>query len=281
MWLAPNGIPVTYWDHDRCHTDSSNSSVMSSIEMTWFHVWHDSMCDMTLRVKLSLVDMTWRDDMTVTRRYLLGSQDCYILCHVMWDDMMTWLWRDSITHRDEAVTRRNDVTWRHDCHTSLWRDMMTWQWHDSTWRDMTHSHVHVTAQVICSMCNMTRSYVTHTDESRHICEWVTSHVELSHVADVRESRHKNESCHTQRWVTAHMWMGHVTSKIELCHGCEWVMSYEWDMSHVTSHEPLRTYNWVTSRMWMSNVIWMSHDTSHMRVSYVIWMNHVIWMRHVT
>ena len=89
--------------------------------------------------------------------------------------------------------------------------------------------------------------VTHVNESRHTCEWVTSHMWMSHVT------HVNESCHTCEWVMSRMWMSRVTHVNESCHKCEWVMSHTW-LSHVTHvNESCHTFEWVMSRMWMSHV----------------------------
>jgi len=48
----------------------------------------------------------------------------------------------------------------------------------------------------------------------HTCEWVMSHMWISHVA------HVNESCRTCERVMSHMWMSHVAHVKESCHTCE-------------------------------------------------------------
>jgi len=57
----------------------------------------------------------------------------------------------------------------------------------------------------------------------YICTWVTSHIWMSHVT------HMNESRHTCEWATSHIGMSHVT------HMHESRQTYEWVMSH-KSHE---------------------------------------------
>ena len=74
--------------------------------------------------------------------------------------------------------------------------------------------------------------------------------------------HMNESCHTCEWVMSHIWMSHVTHVNESCHACEWITyTYAWvkshmGMSHVTHMNASRyTRGWVTSHIWMRH---MSH-----------------------
>jgi len=56
------------------------------------------------------------------------------------------------------------------------------------------------------------SHVTFVNESRHVCEWVMSHMWMSHVTHMTEScrTYANESCHTCEWVMSNMWISHVT-----------------------------------------------------------------------
>jgi len=61
------------------------------------------------------------------------------------------------------------------------------------------------------------------------CEWVVSHMWMSHFTHVNESchtyervmscvfRHVNESCYTCKWVVSQMWMSHVTHMNVSCH----------------------------------------------------------------
>jgi len=104
------------------------------------------------------------------------------------------------------------------------------------------------AEWVCWMSHVTRvvSNVTHVSTKNrhnfsHTCEWVTSHIWMSHV------RHTNESCHTcESWVMSHMCMSHVTHANESCHTDEWVMSY-------FVNESCHTYGWVLSHIWKSHV----------------------------
>jgi len=87
------------------------------------------------------------------------------------------------------------------------------------------------------------SHVTHSNESRHMSEWVMSHIWMSHVTQMNESRH------TYECVMSHIWMRHVTHMNASCHTYEWVMSHIW-MSHVTHlNESRHTSEWVTSHIW--------------------------------
>ena len=102
----------------------------------------------------------------------------------------------------------------------------------------------------------------HMNESCLTCEWVISHICMSHVT------HANESCYTYEWVMSHIWMSHVTHMNDSCHTCEWVMAHVW-MSHVTHmNESCHTCGWVMSHIWTSHVTHMN-EPSH------------IWMKHVT
>jgi len=73
-------------------------------------------------------------------------------------------------------------------------------WHDS--------FTHLTRLI--QVCDM--SHVTFVNESRHVCEWVMSHMWMSHVTHMTEScrTYANESCHTCEWVMSNMWISHVT-----------------------------------------------------------------------
>jgi len=84
------------------------------------------------------------------------------------------------------------------------------------------------------MSHIWMSHVTHMNESRHTYEWVISHIWVSHVTHMNESchtyemshvTHMNESCHTYEWVMSHIWMSHVTHMDESCHTHKWVMSH--------------------------------------------------------
>ena len=70
---------------------------------------------------------------------------------------------------------------------------------------------------------LTHPYSHVTRECVRVYEWVMSHVWMSHVTRMNESR-MNESCHTYEWVMSHVWMGnvyvgtsHVSHMNEACH----------------------------------------------------------------
>jgi len=102
-----------------------------------------------------------------------------------------------------------------------------------------------------------------------MCEWVMSHVQMSHVSCVNEScltcawvmsrvwmshvSYVNESCLICEWVKSHMWMSHVSHVSESCLTCKWVMSHMCmcQVSHV--NESCLTCKWVMSHMWVSHV----------------------------
>jgi len=140
------------------------------------------------------------------------------------------MWMSHATHVNES------------CHTSIW---------------VLHGWLGVLgACLICQMALHFAFFESHKNESRHTwmndschsCEWVTSHMRMSHVTHVNESRHtfiwvgmymglqsasrsllpmnENKSCHICEWVTSHIyldrWMGEWN---ESRHTCEWVTSH--------------------------------------------------------
>jgi len=72
------------------------------------------------------------------------------------------------------------------------------------------------------------SHVPHVNESCHTCEWLMSHIWLSHFTHewhvwISHVTHMNESRHTHKWVMSHTWASHVSHMS--CHTYEWVMSH--------------------------------------------------------
>jgi len=146
------------------------------------------------------------------------------------------------------------------------------------------------------MSHIRMSHVTHMSESRHTYECVTSHIcafpcRLLYVSHCSIT-HTNESCHTYEF-------SHVTHMDESCHTYGWVkphirMRKESCHTHVPSlwvshcgithkKESCRTYEWVMSHIWMSHVTHMNGHVTNMNEScrtYEWVMSH-IWMSHVT
>ena len=90
------------------------------------------------------------------------------------------------------------------------------------------------------------------NESCHTCEWVMSHIWMSHVT------HMNESCHTYEWVMSHVWISHVTHMNESCHTVQ-IGSQTPSDGYKSRH----TYEWVMWHVWMSHVTHMN-KSQHMR-----------------
>ena len=170
-------------------------------------------------------------------------------------------------------------------------------WQNSNARDQSwliHMYdIHTKSDAHISICLWSEALmnVTHMDPSRHIFEWVMSHVWMSCVA------HMNELCHTYpvhmcdmthlylwhscvRWCTM-LVVGHtctVDSKACDCWGWtrlihrEWFMPHIW-MSHVTRmNASWHTYECVKWHTWVSHVTRMNASCdmyewvmSHMRV----------------
>ena len=120
------------------------------------------------------------------------------------------------------------------------------------------------------------SHVTYT------CEWVMSHVRMSHVAYAR-------SCHVSRAANMneswhmYMWISHVSYMNESCCTCV-ILSclsgsiYEWVMSQIHLNESCLVLEWVMSHIPMRHVTHM-HESCYI-YECGIWTSH-IWMSHVT
>jgi len=96
---------------------------------------------------------------------------------------------------------------------------------------------------------MSRSHITHMNESCHTRERVAHMNESYHAYELIHMCVK-ELYHAYERAMSHMWTGHVTHVRESRHTCEWVMSHMW-MSHVTRvNESCHTCEWVkfTDRM---------------------------------
>jgi len=109
------------------------------------------------------------------------------------------------------------------------------------------------------MSHLWLSHITTMNESRCIYEWVMSRnvyaaqatlEQVSRTSHVRRwlshVTHMNVSCCTNGWIishNAHVWMRHVTCMNESWHTYEWAMSLIW-MSHVPRiNESCHTYEW--------------------------------------
>ena len=90
---------------------------------------------------------------------------------------------------------------------------------------------------------------TRANESRHTYEWVTTHVWMSHVKHMNESRYTWMSHVTRMNESRHTWMSHVTRMNESRR------SYERGMSHICmsqctrrlSHMHMRTHRLIHMR----------------------------------
>jgi len=122
------------------------------------------------------------------------------------------------------------------------------------------------------------------EEERHTFQWVTSHIQMSHVIHTNESwqiyiqmshdTYMNESCHTLseschvaqhgsvlaveerhacKWVMSHIQMSHDTYMNESCHTMT-VSCHVAQHSTVSAEEERHTFQWVTSQIQMSHVI---------------------------
>jgi len=105
-------------------------------------------------------------------------------------------------------------------------------------------------------------YGTHMSESWHRCEWVMSHVWMSHGTCV------DESCHTCECVMSFVWISLGTHMSESCHTYEWVLWSVWNiMTHMNRSRHM--YEYVMAHIWMRHVV---HSTREWVMAHV-WMSH--------
>jgi len=158
------------------------------------------------------------------------------------------------------------------------------------------------------LCRVFGAVCTHAGNTH---EWVTSHIQMSHVT------HVNESCHTyewgmshilkKKWVMSHIWMSHKCREFgAMCATCGVLGAHMNESSHecATSHiriphithrnESCHTYKWVTTHIWMSQatnagcrvcirVTWLVHMCDMTRsfvwhdsfTAFVTWLVHSI------
>jgi len=74
------------------------------------------------------------------------------------------------------------------------------------------------------MCDMMHSHVIWLIYDPATVTGVSHDSFVGVTCDVNPVTRMNESYHTCEWVMSHMWMSHVTHVCEPCHTCEWVMS---------------------------------------------------------
>jgi len=105
------------------------------------------------------------------------------------------------------------------------------------------------------------------NESCRVCEWVMSHIWMSHVAYMekamshmwmRHVAHMNQSCRTYKRV---MYTSHVAHMKESCRTYECILSYIWInlRGYLRAWAPfrwLRVCEWVTSGDWGYVVRWL-------------------------
>jgi len=109
--------------------------------------------------------------------------------------------------------------------------------------------------------------VTHMNDSCCAYEHVYWRVWRSHV-----THHGMSHMYCMAYFTSHIWMSHVTPINESRHTCEWVASHT-RMSHVTHQGMSHIYcvAYLTSHICMSHIT--HHGMSHMYVTSHIWMRH--------
>ena len=140
------------------------------------------------------------------------------------------------------------------------------------------------------------SHATYVTEARHTCDWVTSHMWLSHVTLVDCYLHQLWKQKTKfARVMPHLKLSHVAHVTESRHICDWVMSHMWrftitNCQHYTPNlqEICHICDWDTSHTSPSHVThvtesrhscaWIIHTHTHTRPTSHVCLNHVT---HVT
>jgi len=154
-------------------------------------------------------------------------------------------------HRTYTTSRIAHVS--ESCPTYKWVTLRIWMSHVT---HISRSRDHMWSQVAWlrfsrlphrMMCHDRTCHVTHTNESYHVYEWVTSHVRMSHAPRT------NESHPTFAWVTL------LLRKILRLSRLPRRLVYHNTTGHVAhTNASYRTYEWVTSNVWLSHMTHIWH-----------------------
>ena len=234
IWLIHMRDICVTW-HMTCHT-------YDLFICHTLHIWLYHMCDtcVTWRVTWHIMNVTHTLIRHVCHKYASTTQIRHVTS--VWHDAYVWHSKDMqrmprirqyniytpVQHK-YAMSYMCDIT--HMCdnhnmarHAHTCDVMHSYVWHDAfmfvTWlirvRDMMHPYVWRDAFICVTWLvwvwhdAFIIRHVTHSNESCHTYEWVTSHIWMSHVA------HMNESCYSCECLTSHIWMSHVTHMNESC-----------------------------------------------------------------
>ena len=115
------------------------------------------------------------------------------------------------------------------------------------------------------------SHVTHMNETRHTDESIMSHTLMRHVKQM------NEWCHTHTWVMSHKWRHHIASAMIFFDVVLTTMLYLDICIHfVPVHELVTTHTHTSHvRTWMSHITHMN-ESCHARE----WVGSHRWMSRV-
>jgi len=162
----------------------------------------------------------------------------------------------AVFHKYCVVSRR-----RSDCVT-MYKSSLTYEWvishvcmshpyewimrvsESNEWRSRTCEWV--TRMIESCHKQLTRFHVTHTNESWHIHEGITSHIWMGHVTNMNVSCHS--SCHVTRRVT---YKYRQQQKRHVSHTNEWSPKYHWI---------LYKHGWVVSQIWIRHITcWVAQE----------------------
>jgi len=103
------------------------------------------------------------------------------------------------------------------------------------------------------------SYGTHTNESRHTYEWVTSHIWILELTSWIILPHRNELWHTYKWVTAHIRMSHGTHRNESRHTYESFNLYRESFCYIEmSHSTHLDFHVTHMKRHVTHINWSHH-----------------------
>jgi len=123
---------------------------------------------------------------------------------------------------------------------------------------------------------------------RDMTHWVTSHMWMSRVAHIDESRrtyewvhvaHMNESCRTYKWVMSHIWMSRVAHMDESRRTYEWIVLHIWISYVAYINESCYTYEWVDVCRYVTNKFMSRVSHSECVMSHIYpnnWTHPYVW-----
>ena len=168
----------------------------------------------------------WDLNMQCSTLYFFSSQICFNFCPPLFPPVLMSFENSLDVHlcgccvcdTCECVM---SLYKRHCTHTSWGKKGTYWKVKRETEKDAHVGNLETISQAWCSW-QVWMSHVTHANESCHV--WMSHKTSLDCLTKVVFVTSINESWHTCEWVMSHMRMSHFTYANDSCHTCEWVAS---------------------------------------------------------